>query len=1014
MRKFYGLFLWSAWLAILPGWLLAQGLRISGRVISAQDGQPIPGVNIAVKGTTNGVSTDANGNYSIAVPDGNAILILTSIGLVSQNVTVGNRTVVNVQMQESVNELAQVVVTGYNTTQRKDITGSITSVSPDKFKDIPVASFDQALQGQAAGVQVTQSSGTPGGGLSVRIRGNTSITASNRPLFIVDGVPVADGGLSDREFGGQTDNALALFNPSDIESFEILKDASAKAIYGSRAANGVVLITTKRGRANQKTSFTADVQRGLTDVVRRPDLLNSTELLELQRESVLNAGLNPDKLGLILGVTDGINTNWVDATLRKGVYQQYQLSTQGGNDKTQFYLSGSYRDEQGVQLNNQFTRYTGQFKFDHKATQHLSFGTNLTLSRAKNKRVKGDNFLDGVYAAAIKSLPYYSPYNEQGQLYTPNDANYPGFPNFNPVAQAVLPRFDVYTVKMLGGLYAEYELMPNLRFRSKASIDYNNVTEDNFEPSSTAIGGFLPSVGGQGYGVFINRTLSTFINSNTLSYNFQLQEKHRFSSVLGFEVQSRTVRSANVSGRLFPSDDFTYINSAGVVDQGGSDIINSGLVSAFGEVRYDYNEKYLATITARYDGSSRFGQNRRFGMFPSASLAWRISSEPFMEKFRFLSDLKLRTSYGFTGNERIGDFEFLGTWASATYSGATGVGPSALANANLQWERTREANIGLDASFFDGRLNLIFDAYDNLTDKLLFAQPIPFTTGFGDVQGNIGKISNRGLELTISTVNIDKGDQGLRWRTDLNLSQNQNKVVELVNDQPIFRGYTGNGVSNTNVVLPGQPLGTFWGLKFLGVDPATGDAIYDDKNGDGRITPDDGQVIGNAQPKLYGGFTNRISWRGFELSGLLQFSYGNSILNFTNTTLVNTGADIQNNQARIALKRWRKEGDITSVPRYVYQNTYNNYLSSRFLEDGSFLRLKNVSISYNLPKSLISRYKLTNTRIYASATNLWTLTRYSGADPEVSTLDGSTTAQGIDLFTLPQIKTVLVGVSLNF
>ncbi|AUD05502.1 SusC/RagA family TonB-linked outer membrane protein [Spirosoma pollinicola] len=1013
MRKYCGIISWLALLVMLPGYLLAQGQRITGRVTSTQDGLPIPGVNIVVKGTTNGVSTDANGNYSITVPGSSAILLLTSIGLVSQEVAIGNRSVVNVQMKEAVNELTQVVVTGYNTTQRKDITGSIASISPDKFKDIPVASFDQALQGQAAGVQVTQSSGTPGGGLTVRIRGNTSITASNKPLFIVDGVPVEDGGtdgLSSRDFGGQTDNAFALFNPNDIESIQVLKDASAKAIYGSRAANGVVLITTKRGKA-QKTTFTADVQRGITDVVRRPNLLNSTELLELQREAVTNAGLDPDKLGLIKGVTDGQNTDWIDAVLRKGVYQQYQLSTQGGNDRTQFYLSGSYRDEQGVQLNNQFTRLTGQMKLDHKATDKLSFGTNITLSRALNKRVKGDNFLDGVYSGAIKSLPYYSPYNEQGRLYGPADTEYAGFPNFNPVAQALLPRFNAYTVKILAGLYAEYEILQNLRFRSKVNIDYNNVTEDQFEPSTTAIGGFLPSVGGQGYGVFINQSYSTFVNTNTLTYNFQLAEKHQFNVLAGFEALQRTQRSGNVQGRLFPSDDFTYISSAGVVDQGGSSVVNSGLLSTFGEARYSYEEKYLATITARYDGSSRFGQSRRFGVFPSASLAWRISSEKFMEQFRFLSDLKLRASYGFTGNERIGDFQFLGTWASATYSGSTGVAPQALANANLQWERTRESNIGLDASFFNGRLNIILDAYDNLTDKLLFAQPIPQTTGFSTVQGNIGKVSNKGIELTISTVNVNKA---VRWSTDLNLSHNSNKVVELASTEPVFRGYQGNGVFRTNVVLPGQPLGTFWGLKFLGVDPATGDAIYDDKNGDGRITPADGQVIGNAQPKLYGGLTNKVSWKGIDLSTLLQFSYGNSILNFSNQTLLNSGADIQNNQVRQALKRWRKEGDITSVPRYVYQNTYNNYTSSRFVEDGSYLRLKNVSLGYNFPKKWINKYKVANARLYVSATNILTWTRYSGADPEVSTLDGSTTSQGIDFFTFPQVKTVVVGATLSF
>ncbi len=1011
MQDKYRLLL-SFFILLLPVQLLAQGLRVTGRITSETDGQPIPGVNIVVKGTTLGVSSDANGNYNVAVPGPNTVLLFSSIGIVSQEVNVGNRVVVNVALKESINELAQVVVTGYTTTQRKDITGSVTSISPDKFKDIPVTSFDQALQGQAAGVQVTQSSGTPGGGITVRVRGSTSISASNRPLFIVDGVPVEDAGLTGRGFGGQQDNAFALFNPNDIASIEVLKDASAKAIYGSRAANGVVLITTKRGKAG-KTTFTLDVQRGLTDIIKRPELLNATELLDLQREAVTNAGQDPDKFGLIRGVTNGINTDWIDAVLRKGVYQQYQLSTQGGNDKTTFYVSGSFRDEQGVQLNSGFTRYTGQFRLDQKATSKLSFGLNITGSYAKNKRVKGDNFLDGVYSGAIKSLPFYSPYNEQGKLYGPGDENYAGFPNFNPVGQAVLPRFISYTAKFLGGVYGEYEIIPNLRFRSKASVDYNNVTEDNFEPSTTAIGGFLQGVGGRGYGIFGNTTLSTLLSTNTLNYSFRLTDKHQFNALAGFEILSRNERSGSVQGRVFPSDDFTYIRSAGIVDQGDSYLLNSGLISTFGELRYNYEDKYLVNFTARYDGSSRFGQQKQFGVFPSASAAWRISAEPFMQQFSFLSDLKLRGSYGFTGNERIGDFQFLGTWASVTYSGATGVGPAALTNPLLQWERTREANVGLDASFLNGRFGLIVDAYDNLTDKLLFAQPLPQTTGFSSVQGNIGKVSNRGVELTIQAVIVNQPN-GVKWTSDLNLSHNENKVVELVNDEPIFRGYTANGVNRTNVILPGQPLGTFWGLKFLGVDPATGNAIYDDKNGDGRISPDDGQVIGNAQPKLIGGFTNRVSWKGIDLSILIQGSYGNSVLNFTNTTLLNSGANLENNQSRLALQRWRKEGDITNVPKYELNNTFNNFHSSRYLEDGSFVRVKNVSLGYNLPKKWITRYGVANVRVYASATNLYTLTRYSGPDPEVSTLDGSTTAQGIDFFTFPQVKTVFGGLTIGF
>ncbi|GAB3331536.1 TonB-dependent receptor [Larkinella ripae] len=1013
MRKRYTLLTCWFLLFVLTGSLaFGQTRRVTGRVTAAQDGSTLPGVNVVVKGTTIGVSTDADGNYSINVPDDKTVLTFSSIALVAQDIPINNRSVINVQMAEAVNELAQVVVTGYNSVQKKDITGSVVSVTSEKFKEIPVASFDQALQGQAAGVLVTQSSGTPGGGITVRVRGSTSITASNRPLFIVDGVPVEDGLLSNRDFGGQTDNAFSLFNPNDIESIQVLKDASAKAIYGSRAANGVVLITTKKGKTNQKTTFTAEVQRGMTEIVKRPDLLNSTELLELQREAVTNAGQDPDKLGLIKGVTDGVNTDWVDAILRKGIYQQYQLSASGGNEKTRFYLSGNFRDEEGIQLNNRLTRMSGKLSFDHKANSALSFGTDIALTRMLNKRVKGDNFLDGVYSGAVKSLPFYSPYNEQGQLYGPGDPNYAGFPNFNPVAQAVLPRFDTYTVKILAGLWAEYELLQNLRFRSKVSIDYNQVTEDQFESSATAIGGYLEGVGGRGYGVFNSGTYSTFINTNTLSYNFLLNEKHRFNALLGLEILQRQERSGSVQGRLFPSDDFTYITSAGIVDNGSSALLQSGLFSTFAEFRYDYDERYLATVTARYDGSSRFGRDRQFGLFPSLSLGWRISQEKFMEQFRALNDLKLRASYGFTGNERIGDYQFLGTWAAVTYSGASGLGPSALANPTLQWERTREANIGLDANFFNGRLNVTFDAYDNMTDRLLFAQPIPSTTGFGTVQGNIGKISNRGVELMVSTVNFDRG--GFRWNTDLNLSRNINKVVELANDGPLFRGYSANGVGNTNVVLQGQPLGSFWGLKFMGVDPATGDAIYEDINGDGRITADDGQVIGNAQPKLFGGLTNRFAYKGFDLNVFFQASYGNKMLNFTSVTAINTGADLQSNQSRKALERWQKPGDITSVPRYVYQNSYNNYHSSRFLEDGSYLRLKNVALGYNLPKKYVERFRIVSTaRIFASATNLWTLTRYSGPDPEVSTLDGSTTAQGIDFFTIPQYKTMMVGITLN-
>ncbi len=1010
MHKLLSLVVTLIVLAGFTGSAYSQSRTVTGKVTQSEDNSPLPGVNVLVRGSATGALADVEGNYTIsAEPD--AVLVFSFIGFAPYEVRVGNQTTINVQLTALVTELNQVVVTGYNTQQARDVIGSITTVSADRVKDIPVVGIDQALQGQAAGVQVTQSSGTPGGGISVRVRGSTSISASNRPLFVVDGVPVEDGQLALREFGGQNDNALAMLNPKDIESYVILKDANAKAIYGSRGANGVVLVTTKRGKSG-RTSISANVERGLTEIIRKPDLLNSRELLELQREAVINAGDDPIRQGLIPGVTDAVDTDWVDAILRRGVYQQYQVSASGGTDRTRFYLSGNFRDEEGVQLNNRFLRFSGTLNLDHNATPRLAVGTTITISRLRNDRVKGDNFLDGVYSGAIKSLPYYAPYDEQGKLIGPDAPGYAGFPNFNPVAQALLPRFQTFATKILGNLYASYNITPSLKFRAQLGTDFNDVIEDQFESSATAIGGYLPSVGGRGYGIYSTGVYAIFINTNTLTFSRTIGDKHNLIGVAGTEIIPRIDRTSSVQGRLFPSDDFTYITSAGIVDAGSSFLLRSGLASVFGDFNYSYSDRYLVRLTARTDGSSRFGENRRFGFFPSASAGWRISSEPFMERFSgFLDDLKLRVSYGFSGNQGIPEFQFLGTFSAATYNGSSGTGPSRLGNALLQWESTREANIGLDASFWNGRLSFTADVYDNYTSKLLFAEPIPLTTGFGSVQGNIGNIANQGVELSVKTVNLDRT---VKWTTDFNISRNVNTVVVLATDDPLFRGYDATGVGSTNVVVPSQPLGTFWGLRFLGVDAATGDAIYEDRNGDGVIGPDDAQVIGNAQPDFIGGITNKVSWRGFELSGFFQFSYGNEMLNLSKTGLLNAGEDLNTNQMREALQRWRRPGDITHVPRYVSGDTYNNQQSSRFLEDGSYLRLKNLTLGYNLPADLLTRYKVSSIRVYASGTNLWTLTRYSGPDPEVSTLDGSTTAQGIDFFTLPQVRTVILGLTVGF
>lgn len=991
--------------------LIAQNneIIITGK-INDQDGEPLPGVNIFIQNTSTGTISEFDGSYSLGVPANSQMLVFSYIGFLTIEEPINNRNIIDIVMIEDTKQLDEIIVTGYSSQKKADVIGSISSVDPAVVKDMPITGLDQALQGQVSGVSVTQSSGTPGGGIMVRIRGNSSINSSNRPLYIVDGIPVRDGGLSLRGFGGQSDNALATINPNDIESIEILKDASAKAIYGSRASNGVVIITTKRGKRGTPTTFEIDIQRGIVDPTNTIEVLNATELLDLQREAMVNAGLDPDDAG-ILGVTDGVDTDWQDAVMRQAIVQQYQLSTKGGSEKTQFYLSGAYREEEGVLLNNDFKRGTLTANLDHSATSRLSFGLNLNVARTKNNRVKGDNFLDGVYNAALSSLPYYQPYDENGNLYVPGSNGYAGFPNFNPVGQATEPRFDTYATRLLGGIYIRYEIIPNLYLTSKFSTDYTTTIEDQFEPTSTAIGGFLESVGQQGYGLYITSEASTILNNNVLSYNTSIGDIHEIGGLLGTEFISRTSRTGSATGILFPSDDFTYLTSSGLILDGSSNLINSGLVSFFGEVNYKFKSKYLAKVTARYDGSSRFGEGRKYGFFPAFSVGWRVTEEDFMSGFSWLDDFKIRASYGLTGNERIGNYRYLSTWGATTaYNGIPAVGPAGLGNPNLGWEETVEFNVGADIAFYSGRIQLVVDYYYNVTNDLILDENLPYTTGFGAVTGNLGEVTNEGFELTLTSVNIDNE---IRWTSQFNISKNINIVQQLATDLPLYRGYQ-TFTNNTHIIAPGKPLGTFWGLEYLGVDPGTGDAIYHDKNNDGKLTADDGTFIGDAQADFFGGLTNTFSYKGFDANLFFQYSYGNEMINFGNTSLINSGEDIQNNQSKEALKRWQKEGDIASIPKYEFGNTVNNRFSSRFVEDASYLRLKNLTFGYSINEETLKKIKLNRLRVYVSGTNLWTLTNYSGADPEVNSLDGSTAAQGLDFYTFPQVRTILLGLNLGF
>lgn len=1001
---------------LLPALLLifslsqAQTTRLHGKVTSAAAPTGMPGVTVVVQGTTSGTITDVNGEFTIEVANG-AIVQFTFVGHKSQQLVYTGQAEVSIVMEEEAAQIDEVVVVGYSSIARKDITGAVSTVQFDKLKEISLNGMDQALQGQAPGVQVTQSSGTPGGGVVVHIRGVTSLSAVTRPLYIVDGIPISVGAVSSRDFGGQDDNALALINPNDIESSTVLSDAAAKALYGARASNGVIVITTKRGKSGA-TKISFDVQRGIIDPVRKLKMMNATQLLTLQREAVTNAGQNPDALGLIPGVTDAVNTDWQDAVLRRAIMQQYQLSARGGNDNTKFYFSGGYREEQGIQLNNSFQRLNFTSNIDQKLTERLTMSINLTLSRTLNKRVKGDNFLDGVYSGAIKSLPFNTPYDENGVLVGPASPLYAGFPNFNPVAQALLPRFNTITVKGLGNINLKYKIQPDLELKVQGSLDYTDITEDQYESSQTAIGGYLPSVGGQGYGIFTANTIGTVNGFATLTYNKDIAEKHKLSGVVGTELYRTSQINGSLQGRLFPSDDFTYITSAGIVDAGSSfKSAAHSILSFFGEARYDYAGRVLVTGSLRADGSSNFGQNHRFGYFPALSAAWRISEEKFFHS-NSVSSLKLRGSIGLTGNERIPQFSYLATWNSAPYSGSNGVSPNSTDNPNVRWETTREINFGVDAGFLNDRFQATINVYKNHTYNLLLFRPYPYTTGFAGVQDNIGTLENKGIEFSAQTVNLEGP---IRWTTTFNISKNLNKVLSLSDTTPVYRGYTANGVDGTNIVKVGQPIGSFWGLNYLGVDPATGRAMYQDRNHDQVINNSDAMIIGNSQPKFYGGITNRLQYKGFDMSIFFSFSVGNKVLNFTKASTVNMGGDIQTNQSVDALRRWEKPGDVTDIPKYALNDPdQNNLHTNRLLEDASVLRLKNLNIGYNLPPKILQRLMLEQLRVYVSATNLWTLTKYSGSDPEVSTLDGSDSAAGIDFFTLPQVRTISVGFTAVF
>jgi TonB-linked SusC/RagA family outer membrane protein len=979
--------------------LQAQSRTVSGRVTSADDGSGLPGVNVSVKGTTTGTATNADGNYALSVPP-DATLVFSFIGLTSQEVPVGNRSTIDVRMISDVKSLTEVVVVGYGSQQKKDLTGNIASVSGASIANIPVVSVEESLQGRAAGVYVNSGSGKLGAGIQIRVRGAASVSAGNQPLYVVDGIPITSTDLGSAN--SELANPIADLNPNDIESIEILKDASAGAIYGSRASNGVVLITTKKGRVG-RTKIDLGYFTGVSTPTRTREWLNAAEFIELFSEGAINEGYDPQEEFEASGLlwNSPHNTDWASEAFQRGGISQYNLSMSGGNEKTRFFLSGTHSDQKGIIVGNEFKRSSARINLDHSINQKFRVGTNISLIRSVNNRVPDDNaFSNPLQLVALPPIePKIDPATGQLNRNTLYYNNLIELENATNVAT---------TYRTISNVFASYDLLPGLTFRTEYGLDFLVLDEDIYRGRITEDGG--PT----GYG-YSNQVRSfNYTTNNTLNYNKTFNDIHSLDLLGGFSYQEANVKGTSVEGRGFPNDNFQRIASAARITSGSSNETGFSFVSYLARANYKLMDKYLLSLSGRVDGSSRFGTNNRYGFFPAASAGWILSEESFLQNSGLLSFLKLRGSYGLTGNSEIGNFASRGLYSALFYADQAGVTPTSIASPGLRWENTAQADIGLDFGFFNNRISGEIDYYIKTTRDLLLNVPLPGINGFTSITRNIGSLENKGIEFVLNTQNL-VGD--FKWTTNFNIARNRNKVVKLSGD-PIDGG--GRLIGR---VAEGEPLGYFYTVKYAGVDPANGDALYYDLEGNKTnvYSANYRQKVGDPNPDFIGGMTNNFSYKGFDLNVLMQFVYGNDIYNVAGYFQSNNTGDYFDNQSKDQLRRWKKEGDITDVPqaRLYAQNGFGT--SSRWVQDGSFLRIRTVTFGYNLPAALLKRAYLQNARIYVAGQNLFTFTNYEGYDPEVnSTYFQGTTAQstninlGHDFYTPPQQRTVTVGINLGF
>lgn len=975
---------------------------ISG-TITDENGEALIGATILVKGTTTGAVTDIDGSYTLSVPAGSNTLVFSYTGYGTQEIQLGASNVLDVQMGPDAQLLNEVVVTGYSEIERKKLISSVAVVDDAAIENIPLTDVNQLVQGRAPGVYTTANSGQPGAQQQIRIRGTGSITGGRNPLYVIDGVPIENGNFAQRDGGNNATDILANLNPNDIANITILKDASATALYGSRGANGVVLITTKRGKAG-KTEVTIKGQYGSTQPLSGNfQMMNAQQFIDYERQVLINSGRTPAEAAEIRPNT-GNETDWVDAAFRDGLTYNIEAQARGGNDKTRFFGSVGYFDQEGTQIETQFDRISARLNVDHFASDKLDFSMNFNATYTQqNNAVNGNRFQSPMLGAFI-NRPDISAINPAtGELYTGLEDDWGAVFSENFLYSFPINYVNINQFRMLGKLGMNYNLTKNLRFTQNVNIDWITIDEVDWDDPTTNDG---EANGGDLAQSFNNRR--TLTTQSLLKYFNDIGANSSIDVLAGFEYQRTRGVSFDAFGKGFASGKLQTLNSAAEAN-GAPDGDNTAysFVSVLAQANYTFKERYGLQVSARRDGSSRFGANNRWATFWSVGGSWNISQEPFMEG-GFFDNLRLRVSYGTSGNANIGNFpsqELYGFGAS--YANFPGSSPAQIGNPDLTWEKNENGNIGLDFAILNSRIGGTFEVYRRVSTDLLLNVPVSSTSGFTTATQNIGEMENYGLEITLFASPIKSATPGgFNWNTDFNISWNRNEILALPDGEDIING--------SQLYREGKPIRGFFVREWAGVNPADGTPLWYSNREESDATTGSynsaaRRAIFNAEPDFIAGWTNTFTFKGISLSAFLYAAQGHQIYNSSRRFIESDGQRLGwNHIVEAAEDTWQNPGDQVSRPQPLPGgNNASNSFSTRYIEDASFIRLRNITLGYSLPKSLTDRLNLSRVSLYVQGVNLWTATDYSGFDPEAD-------EDGVEFFRFPVGKSITFGMDVTF